>query len=152
MTVGGALERKFGCRIASVVREDNPQVTRSELVVCIRKMNSTRAKAFIRTFLMGLGFRLHSTNTFASLLRERPCAGQEGQREEAEILSLSSKIPSSVGRQPHEEVSDKLLAEGFNMRLEEVVQRWPFTLVFGSVHSHVLRAASAFLHDSGSSA
>lgn len=151
MTVGGALERKFGCRIASVVWKDDSQVTGSELVACIQKMNSTRAKAFIRTFLMGLGFHLHSTNTFASLLWERPYARQDGQREEAEILFLSSKIPSSVGRQPHEEVFDKLLAEGSNMRPEEVVQRWPFTLVFGSVDSHVLRATSAFLHDSGSS-
>ena len=99
MTVGGALERKFGCRIASVVWKDDSQVTGSELVACIQKMNSTRAKAFIRTFLMGLGFHLHSTNTFASLLWERPYARQDGQREEAEILFLSSKIPSSVGRQ-----------------------------------------------------
>ncbi|KAI4549696.1 hypothetical protein MG293_002026 [Ovis ammon polii] len=65
--------------------------------------------------------------------RNDPVLGRK-DREEAEILFLSSKIPSSVGKQPHEEVFDKLLAEGSNMKPEEFVRR-PFCIKISSAPS-----------------
>lgn len=92
-------------------------------MVCVQKMNSQMSKAFSLNFLDGNRSPFSFYKYFCiPPMGKTSCWAQETERQSRSSVPIL-KDPQFRGETTHEEVFDKLSAEGSNRRPEEVAQR-----------------------------